>query len=247
MTHIFSVTGFSGAASSQGNRASPQGQKDASRQIIDQIAASDPAKAQKLEEKLSSLQQTIAQMQKSRQDLNAARKEAAKQKLARIKAEMQALKMMMGGNPEANARKLARLAREMASAARDYKSAGGADGGGGISVNPVSGIDAAEKAAAGADETTQETAQAAAQPALDKDQPPNAAVSRSSEDEDFVKELRKLRRELKDMVEKEKIRMAQEKGKSASADTRAADNALQDVARHAAAIETPMMSIDIKI
>lgn len=241
MTDIFSLTGFSGNASPAKSGAS---KNSARQQILNQIAASDPHKAQQLEEKLSSLQQTIQQMQKMRQDMNAARKDAARQKLARIKAEMQALKFM-GGDAKANARKLARLARELAAAARDYKSAGGSDMASMASagVSAPAAAEKTEEATAAMDGL--ETAQATDEET--DDAPTDAAKIAASEDEDFAHELRKLRRQIQMMVEKEKMRMALEKGKAGNVDIRAADATLRDVERHAASIENTPISVDIHI
>lgn len=275
MANIFSMTGFSGSLSSLTNRNAAGGQnKSAKSQIMDQLAAADPAKAKKAEEKLSSMQQALEQMQQMRQDMNAARKEAAKQKVARIKAQIQAIKMM-GGDAEANARKLARLARELSSAVRDYKAAGGTDGASGVSAaagGASKSTEAADAAATATGASVVEGAEAAAPSSAnaptsntsdtdnddtsassdddddeDSDAPAGSVKTASSEDADFAKEVRKLRRQIEAMLEKEKYRMALEEGKTGNRDTRAAEAALREVSRHATAIENPMPSINIQV
>lgn len=272
MTNIFSFTGFSGNTSSLSSRTAQAGQKTSARsQILDQLAAADPDKAAKTQEKLGQMQQALEQMQQMRQDMNAARKEAAKQKVARIKAQIQALKMM-GGDPESNARKLARLARELSSAVRDYKAAGGTDGASGVSA--ATGAAPADKSAAATDTTAAQTtvvdqtaenapAQTASTSATakdgqtdtssdqddDDDQEDGASTSKaaSSEDDDFAKEVRKLRRQIEAMLEREKLRMALTEGKPGNRDTRSAEAALREVERQTVAIENPMPSINIQI
>lgn len=275
MTNIFSSTGFLNTASSQASRTAPAGQKTTARdQMMNQIAAADPSKAKKAEEKLSSMQQALEQMQQMRQDMSAARKEAAKQKVARIKAQIQAIKMM-GGDAEGNARKLARLARELASAAREYKAAGGTDAGGtvstaaGASATPQADKTATPQDAAAAEaapvtadaaenavtQTPATTAAAGDQPDTasdaddeDEDDPSQPGLKTgSNEDSDFAKELRKLRRQIEAMLEKEKYRIALEEGKPGNRDTRAAEAALRDVERYTMAIENPLPSINIQI
>lgn len=257
------------------SRSAQAGQKTSARsQILDQLAAANPDKAAKTQEKLGQMQQALEQMQQMRQDMNAARKEAAKQKVARIKAQIQALKMM-GGDPESNARKLARLARELSSAVRDYKAAGGTDGASGVSAAAGAAPAApADKAAAATDAAAAQTsvvdqtaenapAQTASTSAAakdgqtdtssdqddDDDQEDGASTSKaaSSEDDDFAKEVRKLRRQIEAMLEREKLRMALTEGKPGNRDTRTAEAALREVERQTVAIENPMPSINIQI
>ncbi len=273
MTSIFSFTGFSGNGPSLTNRAAPSGQKTSARsQILDQLAAADPDKAAKAQEKLGQMQQALDQMQQMRQDMKAARKEAAKQKVARIKAQIQALKMM-GGDAQSNARKLARLARELSSAVRDYKSVGGTDGTAGISAAPAPAAQT-DKAAPAADalvpmqtQMTDPAAENTPAPAAstaasqssisdsndgqddedDRDGSAGTSKAASHDDDDFAKEVRKLRRQIEAMLEKEKLRMALEQGKPGNRDTRAADAALREVERQTVAIENPMPSINIQV
>lgn len=76
---------------------------------------------------------------------SAERKEAARQKIERIKAQIAALRMMAAGDPKAAARQAARLARELATAGREYANAGG-----GADAAAASAGAAASGAAAGA-------------------------------------------------------------------------------------------------
>lgn len=93
--------------------------------LLEKIGTSDAGQRMALEEKLQGLEKAHEAMQQSRQDRAAARKEAARRKIAQIKAQMQALQLSISGNAESRARKIARLARELAAAVKAYKAAGG--------------------------------------------------------------------------------------------------------------------------
>ncbi|MQX37288.1 hypothetical protein [Roseospira navarrensis] len=93
--------------------------------VLDRID-SDAAAA--LKEKADQVGRLQAQLKSMSSDAQESRKAAARQKIARIKAQLQALRFLAATNPEAAARQAARLARELASAVRDYKAAGGASG-----------------------------------------------------------------------------------------------------------------------
>jgi hypothetical protein len=90
--------------------------------ILDKIHQTDPKNADVLEKRLNDNKQVIAQLRSSRANEAQSRKAAAAEKVKRIKAEMQMLKTM-GGDPKIVAKQIARLARELAAAAREYASA----------------------------------------------------------------------------------------------------------------------------
>jgi len=80
------------------------------------------------------------------------RKAAAREKIERLKKELQTLRMMAGsGDPKAIARQAKRIAAELASAAKEYASAGGGAGAtaGGASDGAAAGPDAAAGAEGG--------------------------------------------------------------------------------------------------
>lgn len=111
----------------------PRGEAAASRtssfdQLIDIVAKDDPEQADALREQEHRLRQAQAWLDSTRETVDEARKEAARQKIARLKAELQALRMLANSNPEAAARRAAALARELASAVQEYASAGGEAG-----------------------------------------------------------------------------------------------------------------------
>lgn len=263
MTTVFS---FQGTSSSTISRTDT-GQKNALRtQIMDRLAAADPDKAAKAEEDLSAMEQAIRQMQQMRSDQKAARKQAAKQKIARIKAQIQALKLA-GGDAEANARKLARLARELASAVRSYKAGGQGEGGGISSVAAVQGADASSPSAAQAVSSVdaasiaaddegmdfpadvsggQAAYTAAGQAGAETAAGQNDDDSSDEEDAEFAKEARKLKREIKALLEKQKQRMAAEGG-AETQDMHRADAALRDVERQLSWLEMPAVSVNIEV
>ncbi|MEN6467691.1 MAG: hypothetical protein ABFD45_01900 [Smithella sp.] len=93
--------------------------------LISKIRETDPKKADALEKQLNDNKQVIAQLRNSKVYGAQSSKAAAAEKLKRIKAEIQMLKTM-GGDPRIVAKQIARLAKELAAAAREYASACGA-------------------------------------------------------------------------------------------------------------------------
>ncbi len=111
----------------------PRGEAATSRtssfdRLIDIVAKDDPERANALREEEQRLRQAQAWLESNRDHVNEARKEAARQKIARLKAELQALRMLAKSNPEAAARRAAALARELAAAVQEYASASGGAG-----------------------------------------------------------------------------------------------------------------------
>ncbi|MBB4267495.1 hypothetical protein [Roseospira visakhapatnamensis] len=96
--------------------------------LIAMVAKDDPDRADAMREQQEHLRQAQAWLDANPARIDEARKEAARQKIARIKAELQALRMMVATNPEAAARRAAALARDLATAVRDYAGAGGGGG-----------------------------------------------------------------------------------------------------------------------
>lgn len=262
MTNILTLLSGAGRGAAQTVAKNPQ------RAILDNLAKSDPEKAKQAEERMNALQDTLRQMQQMRQDQDAARKEAARQKLARIKAQIQALKLSASGDPKANARQLARLARELQQAARDYSGAGGMDAGGGLGAAVPSGNDTAKASsaeAAPAADAAPDTARAAAaveetETSAQENQGDGAVAAReedsegtdssprgtSEEDRAFAEEARRLQRQIKQMLQEQKNRLAEE-GKGGMADVQAAEAALREAGRQIQGIENPLPSIDIKV
>lgn len=227
--------------SSNAPRSAAGGQKKTpQREILDNIAKSDPNKAQQTEERLGALQGTIKQMQQGRQDQAAVRKEAARQKIARIKAQIQALKLSLAGNPKANARQLARLARELQQAVRDYSGAGGM----GVTLGA-----ATVPASAAAPQEGGETALAAAEEGASAAAATGGeSASRASAEEDraFAEEVRRLQRQIKQMIEAQKRQLAQE-GKRGDNNIGRAEAALRDLERQLAGLENAAPSVDIEV
>ncbi len=92
--------------------------------LIGLIEKSDPDTADDLRKEQSQVESIIKQLQASKVDLEDRIKQAAAAKLARIKAELAILRLTAGGDPEATARKAARLAKELSAAVADYANAG---------------------------------------------------------------------------------------------------------------------------
>ena len=89
--------------------------------------ALDPEKQKKADEIKAVLQQTLDSLKNGKPDINAQRKAAAAQRVIQLKEAMKNLRQMVGMDPKAMARMLAMLAKQLASAVKEYKAAGGSD------------------------------------------------------------------------------------------------------------------------
>ncbi|PKN04993.1 MAG: hypothetical protein CVU74_04070 [Deltaproteobacteria bacterium HGW-Deltaproteobacteria-9] len=93
--------------------------------VLDSIRQTDPEKADALKKHLADAEQVIAQLRSGKSKAAQSRKAEAAEKIKRIKEEIKML-MAMGGDPRMIARQIARLAKDLAAAAREYASAVGA-------------------------------------------------------------------------------------------------------------------------
>jgi len=93
--------------------------------VIEGVRRHDTAAAEVLERKLAEAKQAVEQLSVMRKGIAQSRKADAAEKVKRIKAELQALRMA-GGDPKMIARRIAQLARELASAAHEYAAGSGA-------------------------------------------------------------------------------------------------------------------------
>lgn len=126
------------------------------------IAPSSPAISDVLQTQMDAYQKhwaeasrAIAQLNTNSQDMAQSKKAAAAQKLERIKEQIKMLMRMGGiGDPKANARQIAQLAKELAAAAQEYASAGG----GGSPQQPATSADTAT-AISGANDTSSNSTQ----------------------------------------------------------------------------------------
>ena len=96
--------------------------------LLTLLAKSDPDKAAALRQEQRQAQELLQRLKSSKKDVNEQRKAAAREKVERLKAQIQILLMMSSGDPEAVARQAAHLARELSAAAKQYASAGGSTG-----------------------------------------------------------------------------------------------------------------------
>jgi len=93
--------------------------------LIEVLKKLDPKKADDLQKKLEESQDLIKRLESSRQDISEQRKAAAAEKVAQIKAKLEALRLLAAVNPKAAARLAKQLARELKQALQEYASAGG--------------------------------------------------------------------------------------------------------------------------
>jgi hypothetical protein len=93
--------------------------------VIEGVRRDDTTAAEVLERKLAEAKQAVEQLSVMRKGMAQSRKADAAEKVKRIKAEIQALRMA-GGDPKMIARRIAQLARELAAAVHEYAAGSGA-------------------------------------------------------------------------------------------------------------------------
>ena len=111
-----------------GSVSPSKNKKEASTQSSPLVAAlekANPEKADELKKNLEQSQVILKQLESSRQDINEQRRTAAAEKIQQIKEKLKALRLLMPVDPEALARQVKQLARELAQAVREYVRAGG--------------------------------------------------------------------------------------------------------------------------
>jgi len=103
---------------------------DVSERLIATLKKAGATNTEALEEKRAQNKETQLQLEtlKRQSDPAEARKARAREKIEQIKKQLEALRMLANIDPEAAARQAARLSRELASAVREYASAGGDTG-----------------------------------------------------------------------------------------------------------------------
>jgi hypothetical protein len=178
----------------------------------------DPAQAEALEGTIRQGKEAVEQFEAVEKSMRDGRKEAARENVERLKAQLQALRMLAVTDPEAAAREAARLARGLASAVREYVSAGG----------DASAVGAAAGASAPSgpgttseDEDGVETVGEAL---------PLPPVAGDDADAQFIREARLVKQALKDIIEAIK-RDRDGDSNARAADLRDADRALRDTDR----------------
>ncbi len=131
--------------------------KDAFDTLADFLKKVAPEEVDSWQQQIDDSKRVLSQLQSSHSNINEQRKAAAQQKVDQLKARIQMLRMMAAVNPEAAAKMAKQLARELASAAKEYAAAsgGGSAGGvGGVSVPSISSVPAASDAATVTSTTT---------------------------------------------------------------------------------------------
>jgi hypothetical protein len=89
------------------------------------LAERDPERARTIQETHNQLRQTLDSLKSSQTDIAEQRKAIAQQKIQHIKEQIKTLRMMSSMDPKIITRQLAQLSKELASAIKDYASAGG--------------------------------------------------------------------------------------------------------------------------
>lgn len=133
------------------NSSGPKpGLPDSVESLIALVGAIDPVQGEALRKEQSQLEEALQNLEKAIKDPKEQRQAAAEEKIARIKAQLAALRMLANTNPEAAAKQAQRLAQELSAAARDYANAGGGNigataGGAGIPISIATGEQAPAK------------------------------------------------------------------------------------------------------
>lgn len=135
--------------------------------LSDYLKSQDPELAKKTAETTQNLKNVLASLKTGKIDLSAQRKQAAVEKVARIKQAIQALKLSAFVDPKIVARIAARLSKELAQAVKDYADAGGKSSD--ISVPDTSSTpsDQTAKTPDSADQNVSAATDTAAQPSAD--------------------------------------------------------------------------------
>ncbi len=204
--------------------------------ILDAVARKDPAKAQELKEKQEKADSLLNQLAATRKDVNTQRKEAARQKIEQIKAQLKALRFMAGANPKAAAQQAKQLARELSSAVKDYAASGGGmsgidTAGAGMSAAPAGDAQAAGAASAPAEapaaattgEATavpQASVQDTAGGAKDAEQPGTIATAETREEKTPAAEAQPAPGESEDDAFKREIKRIMQELKNVIEDAR---------------------------
>ncbi|MBB4285648.1 hypothetical protein [Roseospira goensis] len=146
--------------------SAPPGRRAAAHPLVDVVRARDPSRAAALEDGFALGEQAVDQLDAAREAMKEGRKEAARQKVERLKAQLQALHLLATTDPEAAAREAARLARQLASAVRAYVQSGGqagaVSGAGAGAAPPLTGTDSRAGGSAGSSLADPDAAFAAA-------------------------------------------------------------------------------------
>ena len=121
----------------EGNTSESRNKKETSTQsspLTTAIEEANPEKADELKKNLEQSQAILKQLESSKQDINEQRRTAAAEKIQQIKEKLKALRLLMPVDPEAVARQVKQLARELAQAVREYVRAGGGGAGASLQV-----------------------------------------------------------------------------------------------------------------
>ena len=121
----------------EGNISQSRNKKETSTQnspLTTALEKANPEKADELKKNLKESQAILKQLESSRQDINEQRRTAAAEKIQQIKEKLKALRLLMPVDPEAAARQVKQLARELAQAVREYVRAGGGGAGASLEV-----------------------------------------------------------------------------------------------------------------
>ena len=111
-----------------GNVVQSRNKKETATQTDPLVAAlekTNPQEAHELKRKLEESRNILKRLESSKQDVSEQRRAAAAEKIQQIKEKLKAFRLLMPVDPEAVARQVKQLARELAQAVREYARAGG--------------------------------------------------------------------------------------------------------------------------
>ena len=229
------------AAQKRAAAAAPKASSD--NPLINVLSKSDTAKAQSWRDEQAQTSQLLKQLAASKTTASAERKEAARQKIQQLKAQIQALRMMAQGDPKTVARQAAQLARELASAVREYAGDGGArdiSATATANVTPVDDVTLPENEVL--DEGASESAALVAGVA-----PGGAHLSFNQDDAGFAGEARGLMNNLKTILKQARDKLTKPNEGYHTRDTQEAENALRETQRGLNMIMAGALSISVGV
>lgn len=145
--------GIEALALLQARKAKSSALTGMAKEAKDASDAKDATASKAAEERRRLADDALQALKQANSDMKSQRKAAAAQKIARLKKELESLKMMSGGDPKVIARQAARIARELSAAAKEYSGAsGGITLGASSTTAPTAEVAPTEAAATPADE-----------------------------------------------------------------------------------------------
>lgn len=227
--------------------------KGQSESLLQFLEKNDPENAAIHRQKYLQAQSVIKRLETSKTQRVKQRRDAAREKIKRLEAKIQALLLMGSLNPKTIARKIARLARELSSAASEYASAGG-------NTHSATTSSAAMAVTAQSAQDMTSIQPGAGLPYQDEnhrialykmvDEHAETIQKRAAaqhENDDFKQLVRRLMWQLKSIIKKEKLTRSREDKQHFDQDLEQAHKAMQDTQKSLDAISATSVSVSVSV